>query len=169
MAIQVRRGNYADLDVSKLVQGEPFITLDQVDGNYYVGMAIGASNVVRLATRDDLVDIKQDCEDARDDAIAAKDDAENAATDAETSNLNAEAWAVGTKNSTPVPATDITYHNNSKYYAQNAETAWEHVNDAVQMITPIVSIDFTTGHLSITGSWIDWEIDANGHLTWGVA
>ena len=80
MAIQVRRGNYADLDKSKLVQGEPFVTLDKYDGDYYVGMAIAPNNVVRLATWDDLTDIRTDCVDARDEAVAS---AENAATSEE--------------------------------------------------------------------------------------
>ena len=71
MAIQHRRGNYADLDISKLVQGEPFVTLDKVDGNYYVGIAIAPNNVVRLASWDDLTNIKVDCEQARDDAQAS--------------------------------------------------------------------------------------------------
>ena len=92
MAIQVRRGNYADLDTSRLVQGEPFVTLDEYDGDYYVGMAIGPSNVVRLATWDDLTDIRTDCIDARDDA---QESAENAAESEETASeaaTNAETY-----------------------------------------------------------------------------
>lgn len=36
---------------------------------------------------------------------------------------NAEAWAVGQRNGVDVPATDPTYHNNSKYYAGQAAHA----------------------------------------------
>ncbi len=36
---------------------------------------------------------------------------------------NAEAWAVGQKNGVDVPSTDQTYHNNSKWYAQQAGTS----------------------------------------------
>ena len=32
---------------------------------------------------------------------------------------DAEAWAVGTRNGTPVESTDPTYHNNAKYYADH--------------------------------------------------
>ena len=32
----------------------------------------------------------------------------------------AEAWAVGQRNGVDVPSTDPTYHNNIKYYAQQA-------------------------------------------------
>ena len=37
--------------------------------------------------------------------------------------LDAEAWAVGQRNRTDVPSTDVTYENNSKFYAQAAETS----------------------------------------------
>lgn len=35
--------------------------------------------------------------------------------------LQSEAWAKGTKNGTPVPSTDETYHNNSKYWAEKSQ------------------------------------------------
>lgn len=106
MAIQVRRGNYADLDTSKLVQGEPFVTLDKVSGEYYVGIAISPSNVVRLATFDELSNVLTQCLDA-------KDDAEDSAEDS-------EAWAVGKRGGVDVPNTDPQYHNNAKYWADEA-------------------------------------------------
>ena len=37
------------------------------------------------------------------------------------SESNAEAWAVGKRGGVDVPSTDPTYHNNSKYYAQQAD------------------------------------------------
>ena len=37
------------------------------------------------------------------------------------SESNAEAWAVGKRRGVDVPSTDPTYHNNSKYYAQQAD------------------------------------------------
>lgn len=139
MAIQVRRGNYADLDISKLVQGEPFVTLDETPtGGYFVGMTIAPNNVVRLATYDDLTDIKQDCEDARDEAVAS---AENAATSEE----------------------------NAEDYCDRAEDAWDKIDDAVQFITPLVSIDFDTGELEYNGSQILFWIDQpTGNLMWNV-
>lgn len=36
---------------------------------------------------------------------------------------DSEAWAVGTKNGTDVPATAEQYHNNAKYYAEQAEAS----------------------------------------------
>lgn len=45
-------------------------------------------------------------------AAAAEVNAEDSAEDS-------EAWAVGTRNGEPVPSTDPTYHNNSKYWAEH--------------------------------------------------
>lgn len=46
-------------------------------------------------------------------------------TNAATSEDNAEAWATGQKNGSDVPATDPAYHNNSKYYSEQAEDSAE--------------------------------------------
>lgn len=52
MAIQMRRGSYADLDESKLVAGEIVVATDSnID---FVGVAKAPSNVVQLATQNDL-------------------------------------------------------------------------------------------------------------------
>lgn len=162
MAIQERRGNFVDLDTSKLVQGEPFVTLDQVDGDYYAGIAIGPSNVIRFATWDNLVDIRTDCEAARD---AAQISEANAAD----SESNSEAWAVGQRSGSDVPSTDPTYENNSKYYAEQSGDYWDKVHDAVDLVTPTVTIDFTTGQLMYSGSQLLFYIDnATGQLMWNV-
>ena len=109
MAIQVRRGNYADLNKGRLVAGEPFTTLDMLpDGDYYVGMTIAPNNTVRLATWTNLQTVLQDCHDYADDAEASKDAAAISETNAENSALDAEAWAVGQKNGSDVPSTQST-------------------------------------------------------------
>ena len=54
------------------------------------------------------------------DCTAAKTAAENAEDSAEDSAEDAEAWAVGQRNGLDVPNTDPTYHNNSKYWASQA-------------------------------------------------
>lgn len=54
------------------------------------------------------------------DCTAAKTAAELAETGAEGSAEDAEAWAVGTRSGVPVPATDPTYNNNAKYWAEQA-------------------------------------------------
>ena len=162
MAIKLRRGNYADLDTSRLVQGEPFLTLDKVDGDYYAGIAIAPSNVIRLATWADLTDIRTDCIDARD---AAQVSEGNAAT----SESNAEAWAVGERGGTPVSSGDDTYENNSKYYAGLSHNYWDLIDAAVSMVTPTVNMNFTTGELEITGTSLVFSInDTTGNLEWDV-
>lgn len=170
MAIQVRRGNYADLDTSKLVQGEPFVTLDNApDGQHYIGMTIAPNNVVRLASWDDLTDIKQDCIDARDDAQTAATNAATSETNAGNSALDSEAWAVGQKNGVDVPNTDPRYENNSKYYAEQSGTYWGYIDAAVQHIIPSVSIDYTTGQLMYSGTQLMFWIDqSTGFLMWNV-
>ena len=50
-------------------------------------------------------------------AFASKNNAASSATNSLKSSYDSEAWATGTRNGIPVPATDPTYHNNSKYYA----------------------------------------------------
>lgn len=169
MAIQERRGNYADLDTSKLVQGEPFVTLDQVDGDYYAGIAIGPNNVIRFATWDNLVDIRTDCEQYRDDAQTAAGDAATSETNSLNSALDSEAWAVGQKNGVDVPNTDPRYENNSKYYAGQSENYWNIVHDAVDLVTPTVTINFTTGNLEFSGSqWVFYIDTTTGNLMWNI-
>lgn len=53
---------------------------------------------------------------AQDFASNAEGDAQNAAQDAS----DAEAWAVGQRNGVDVPSNDPTYHNNAKYYKDQA-------------------------------------------------
>ena len=163
MAIQERRGNYADLDKSKLVAGEPFICLDtDPNGEYYAGIAVAPNQVMRLANYDSLLDVKIDCEQYRDDAQAS-------ATAAADSESNSEAWAVGQRGGTDVPSTDPTYENNSKYYSEQAGDYWTAVHDAVDLVTPTVTIDYTTGQLMYSGSQLLFWIDtATGFLNWSV-
>ena len=163
MAIQVRRGNLADLDTSKLVQGEPFVTLDKDSNNeYYVGVAIAPNNVVRLATQNELIDIRTDCETYR-------NEAHTSATNAATSESNSEAWAVGERGGTPVTSTDPTYENNSKYYAGLSHDYWDLVDAAVSFVTPVVNMNFTTGQLEITGTSLVFSINTTtGNLEWDI-
>lgn len=164
MAIQERRGNIADLDTSRLVQGEPFICLDKdANGRFYAGIAVAPSQVMRLAEFNEMLDVLNDCEEARDDAEASA----NAAADSES---NAEAWAVGERSGQPVPSSDVTYENNSKYYAEQAGDYWGYIDQAVQFLQPQVSIDFTTGQLMYSGAQLMFWIDQpTGMLMWNVS
>jgi len=52
-------------------------------------------------------------------AGTSESNASGSASAAAQSEEDAEAWAVGERNGTPVPSTDPTYQNNAKYYAQS--------------------------------------------------
>ena len=139
MAIQERRGNYADLDPSKLVAGEPFICLDKdPNGRFYAGIAVARNQIMRLADFDELLDVVVDCEDARDEAVSS---AEAAASSEE----------------------------NAKDSEDNAKDYWDAIQDAVDLVTPTVTINFTTGELEYVGSqWVFYIDKTTGVLMWNV-
>ena len=59
-----------------------------------------------------------------------RDDAVAAATSAESDASDAEAWADGTRDGTPVGPTDPAYHNNAKYWSEQANpTAFANMTD----------------------------------------
>ena len=100
------------------------------------------------------------------------------------SESNAEAWAVGKRRGVDVPSTDPTYHNNSKYYAQqadeDAQTASgakdaavdakgdaEAARDAAQSaVAHYPYVDPTTGNWmcwdTTTGTWVNTGVHAQG-------
>lgn len=114
---------------------------------------------------------------AADDAVSAKTAAQSAQGGAETAEENAEAWAVGQRDGTDVPSTDATYHNNSKYYAEQASgsatsagsaktdaEAAKAAAEAAALHYPYVDPD--TGKWMVwspsTGTWVSTGIDAQG-------
>lgn len=109
MAITMRCGNFADFDPTKMQTGEWAVCLD----NGYVYMTLSPGNVIKLGTADSI-------EQALALAQQYVSQASASATSALTSKRNAEAWAVGQKDGTDVPSTDPTYHNNAKYWAEQA-------------------------------------------------
>ena len=71
--------------------------------------AVTSDSVVR-----ELINVMDDLEE-----IVANAEA------AETNALDAEAWAVGQRDGEDVPSTDEAYHNNAKYYAQQAADTYD--------------------------------------------
>lgn len=171
MAIQIRRGNYNKLAPSKLVAGEPFICLDRdPNGEYYAGIAVAPNQVMRLGDYDTILDVRTTCEQYAEDAEDSADAAAISESNAATSESNAEAWAVGERGSTPVPSTDPTYENNSKYYSEQSGTYWGYVHDAIDLVVPTVTINFTTGQLEADGtSWWFGINQTTGQLEWAVS
>lgn len=79
---------------------------------------------------------------SRDAAVAAKNAAQNAAQDADifaseadSSAQTAQAWAEGKRGTAEVPATDPAYHNNAKYWAQQAQGGADAVKYTPQSLT----------------------------------
>ena len=86
--------------------------------------------------QDVIVGYVEDCEDYADSASSSASASAssastastqatlsgNYATNSQTYSRDSEAWARGTRNGTDVSSTDVTYHNNSKYYSEQAQS-----------------------------------------------
>lgn len=157
MAIKMRRGNYADFDPTKMVAGEFAVCLD----NGYVYMTLSPGNVIRLGTYDTIAEIVAQ-------AQAYAESAGQSASSADDSAEDSEAWAVGTIDGVAVSSSDPRYHNNSKYYANESETYYNYVHEAVETHDPNFTIDWTTGELLYSGGYFTFWVDTDGFLKWGV-
>jgi len=113
------------------------------------------------------VNAAEDADDAKDDAVAAKTAAETAQGKAEDSAEDAEAYAIGKRNGTDVGSSDPAYHNNSKYYAgeaDTAKTAAEAAKDAAQ--SAVLHYPYVD---PVSGNWMVWDasteafVDTNVH------
>ena len=100
---------------------------------------------------------------------------------------DSEAYAVGKRNSSPVPTTDPTYQNNSKYYSERSagsattsaqiltdvraagQNAMDMIEDALEANVPNFYVDLTNGHLYYEGGTFNFNVDATGHLIYGIA
>jgi len=107
MAIRMRRGNYLNFDPTRMVAGEFAVCLD----NGYVYMTLSPGNVIRLGTFEQI---------------------EEAIAQALEYSQESEAWAIGKRDGTDVPSTDPAYHNNSKYYAEFADTRATNADDSAE-------------------------------------
>lgn len=86
---------------------------------------------------------------------------------------SAEAWAVGSRNGTPVDSEDETYHNNSKWYAQESENYYNNnitIAEELDRKLGLVSFDVDwDGYLIYTdNSAFDFVVDDEGMLLWEV-
>lgn len=112
MAIQTRRGDYADYDASKMLPAE-FATMLQNDPRAVDGKAL---HVAFGPGVDKTLMTFEDADSMISEAVNTA--VEEATEDAEEFAQESEAWAVGTKDGTDVPSTDPQYHNNARYYAE---------------------------------------------------
>ena len=99
----------------------------------------------------------------------------NSATAADTSAKDSEAWAVGTRGGSAVSGSDVTYHNNSKYYAGEAVTSATTASNALTQIQRAINavqftVDLTTGEILYNDD-IGYSFEVNtatGVLEWEV-
>lgn len=100
--------------------------------------------VIELADEvvDDIADIhtwhdetyqyRQDAEQYASDAQGYASSASTSAQSADDSAEDSEAWAVGTRDGSDVSPSDPTYHNNAKYYSDQAEGIIEHATEGAE-------------------------------------
>ena len=85
----------------------------------------------------------------------------------------AEAWAVGTRDGVPVDSEDYTYHNNSKWYAEESGECYnKNVTIAEELDRKLGMVSFNVdddGYLWYTdNSVFDFVVDDEGDLLWEV-
>lgn len=174
MAIKLRRGNYADLNLSRLVAGEPVISLDKIQSygrqENYVAIAVAPSQVVRLATYDAIAQIENSVD-------LAEEYAENAHTSEVNSDASAtlsQSWAIGGTDTRLGEDTNnsMYYCNQSSENAQSTENYYHLIETAMggTISMPTFSINLDTGNVEAddVGRFI-FDIDTNtGNLTWAL-
>ena len=183
MAILMRRGSIVDFDPSKTLPGEWAIPYDNNDvvyicvsqghvveiasasitKNYMEGAeawAIGTKNGIPVTTTD--IQYENNSKYYADNAGVSESNALASA-------LDSEAWAVGERAGVPVTSGDDTYENNSKYYAGESGTYWGYIDNAVNLVTPQIDINWTTGQLEVSGSaWFFKINQTTGFLEWSI-
>lgn len=110
---------YAEYTIHETINLES--SIEEPTDNWYVQFLSQIQKVGNFADAIDTAMINaqtstQNANDASDSALAARTYQQNA----DISASNAEAWAVGTRGGVAVATDDSTYHNNAKYWAQQA-------------------------------------------------
>ena len=83
------------------------------------------------------------------------------------SEYNAEAWAVGERGGVPVSSTDQTYHNNSKYYAEQAAEDVQEVNNASAKIDNM-TVEGNTGAPGSSVAVAITEVSGHKHIAFTI-
>lgn len=93
------------------------------------------SALVASNSRDAAVAAKNAAQNAAQDADIFAGEADSSAQTAQASAQTAQAWAEGKRGTAEVPATDPAYHNNAKYWAQQAQGGADAVKYTPQSLT----------------------------------
>ena len=101
-------------------------------------------------------------------AEAARREAVEAKEAAARSESNAEGWAAGTRDSAAVPDTDPAWHNNAKYYMEQAGESERHAGQAKEAAEEAARQAGTDANraeqAANTAGFMEVSIDGNGHL-----
>lgn len=114
-------------DVGALIKTYTFTDSSEIDftvttdqsGNKTVTAGIVAGSIAGSKLESNFL---ANCQAAQSAAEAAQGFAEDSAEDS-------EAWAVGTRDGSPVPSTDPAYNNNSKYWAEHTSSSFAGLTD----------------------------------------
>lgn len=127
--------------------------------SYKDAAATSATNASNSATNaaTSATNAATSASDASNSAISAAASATSAATSAasaEQIKTDSEAWAVGTRNGSSVPPTDPTYNNNSKHWAEQAESIAQSLSGVLQPKGTVASNRITdptaTGYIDVS-------------------
>ena len=123
LIIELDDGTYKYIDMTALVTEYDFATTDTIAATVTSGVV--SMDIVNGSVTDEKIQPNYLA-----DLTAQATASANAATAASGSRVDAEAWAVGTRNGTPVQMGDPAFQNNSKYYAEHgAGTSFQGLSD----------------------------------------
>lgn len=114
IVIELDDGTYKYVDLSAFITQFEFLSTTTIQAVVSQDGKVSFNIINGSITEDKLQpNFLADCR-------AAKNAAETAEASAIESREDSEAWATGKRNGIDVPNTDETYHNNAKYYSDNA-------------------------------------------------
>ena len=176
LVITLDDGTIQYVDMSALITQYEFTDTDTIDFNISQGGGVSAivkdGSITRSKLNPDyLSQIDLSVQSASNSATAS----ENSAVNSLTSSRDSEAWAIGKKNGVDVLPQDPQYENNSRYYAQQAQSIKDECDVVLDEVIAganqvTFTVDFTTGELMYSSNAIyNFEINTTtGNLEWEV-
>ena len=117
LILTMNDGTTANIDLSSLIQNNEFDDTDTID------FTVGAGGHVSAIVVEHSIGDEHLRTDYLADIRVSEANAAQSEQISQHHQFTAEAWAIGMRDSQPVPSTDVTYNNNSKYYTGRSE-AW---------------------------------------------
>lgn len=135
------------------------------NSKYYSEESRGWAVGIGSHTNESAKKYAEDAHTSETNAATSESNAGISETNAAQSEENAEAWAKGTRNGTAVTSEDETYHNNSKYYSDYANSKVAEFSRAVEMATTTYQ-NSTSGVVRPTGTWTANPQPVAGRYMW---